>query len=89
MWQGVAPLIPAIVIIGRELVVSGLREYLALVGQKLEVNPVGQVEDGTQFIALTVFWRWGMRIFPNHRVPVELIGLGFLVFGLAHLGYRL
>ena len=81
LWQGVAPLIPAIVIIGRELVVSGLREYLALVGQKLEVTSLAKWKTALQFIALTVLLAVGNEDFPSHlRAMVELIGLGLFWF---------
>ena len=84
LWQGIAPLIPAVIIIGRELVVSGLREYLALVGQKLEVTLLAKWKTTLQFIALAVLLAVGNEAFPNHPgVMLELIGLG--LFWLAAL----
>ncbi|MEE2693886.1 MAG: CDP-diacylglycerol--glycerol-3-phosphate 3-phosphatidyltransferase [Pseudomonadota bacterium] len=79
LWQGVAPLIPVVVIIGRELVVSGLREYLALVGQKLAVTSLAKWKTTLQFIALAVLLAAGNENFPTPpRVTVELIGLGLV-----------
>jgi len=77
LWQGIAPLIPVVVIIGRELVVSGLREYLALVGQKLEVTSLAKWKTTLQFIALAALLAAGNENFPaSLRVMVEPIGLG-------------
>ncbi len=84
LWQGIAPLVPVVVIIGRELVVSGLREYLALVGQKLEVTSLAKWKTTLQFIALAVLLAVGNENFPNPpRLMLELIGLA--LFWLAAL----
>tara|TARA_B100000686_G_scaffold351065_1_gene448746 strand:- start:2494 stop:3075 length:582 start_codon:yes stop_codon:yes gene_type:complete len=79
LWQGTAPLIPAIVIIGRELVVSGLREYLALVGQKLEVTSLAKWKTALQFVALAVLLAVGNENVPSAPgVTLELIGSSLL-----------
>ena len=92
LWQGSAPLVPAIVIIARELLVSGLREYLALFGQKLQVSLLAKWKTTLQFVALAVLMGAGA---PN--VPAfggfswEIIGVGlFWAAGLLTLitGYK-
>jgi len=92
LWQGSAPLVPAVVIIARELLVSGLREYLALFGQKLRVSLLAKWKTTLQFVALAVLMGAGA---PN--VPAfggfswEIIGAGlFWAAGLLTLitGYK-
>ena len=79
LWQGMAPLIPAVVIIGRELVISGLREYLALVGQKLEVTLLAKWKTTLQFIALAVLLAAGNENFPTAALnATELMGLALI-----------
>jgi len=92
LWQGNAPLVPAIIIIGRELLVSGLREYLALVGQKLEVSLLAKWKTTLQFIALTTLVAAGAPNLPDlGSFNLEVIGVG--LFWLAAVltlitGYR-
>ena len=92
LWQGSAPLVPAIVIITRELLVSGLREYLALGGQKLEVNLLAKWKTTVQFIALAVLMAAGAPNLPDFGgFSIQIIGVGlFWVAGLLTLitGYK-
>ena len=48
--------IPAILIIGRELVISGLREWMAKIGlsSKVKVSMIGKVKTWVQMIAIAV-----------------------------------
>ena len=48
--------IPAILIIGRELVISGLREWMAKIGlsNKVKVSMIGKVKTWVQMIAIAV-----------------------------------
>lgn len=52
VWTGDAPLIPAILIICRELLVSGLREYLAEHGVGLPVTRLAKWKTTVQMVAL-------------------------------------
>ena len=92
LWQGSAPLVPAIVIIARELLVSGLREYLALAGQKLEVSLLAKWKTTLQFVALAVLMTAGAPNVPDLRgFSLEIIGVGlFWAAGLLTLitGYK-
>lgn len=52
VWTGDAPLVPAILIICRELLVSGLREYLAEHGVALPVTRLAKWKTTVQMVAL-------------------------------------
>lgn len=84
LWQGSAPLLPALVIIGRELVVSGLREYLATVGQSLEVTLMAKWKTTLQFVALVILLLANALNFSGKPdFGLEAIGIG--LFWLAAL----
>lgn len=63
-------LIPAVVILCREVLVSGLREYLAQLRHKLPVSMLSKWKTAFQMVALTVFLS-GIE-------PFVSIGLGLL-----------
>ena len=92
LWQGSAPLVPAVVIIARELLVSGLREYLALAGQKLEVSLLAKWKTTLQFVALAVLMAAGApNVSDFGGFSLEIIGVGlFWAAGLLTLitGYK-
>ncbi|WP_455380609.1 CDP-diacylglycerol--glycerol-3-phosphate 3-phosphatidyltransferase [Acidihalobacter prosperus] len=65
--------IPAIIIIGREITVSALREWMAEVGEgrKVAVAYVGKLKTATQMLALVfLLYQW-----PLYGVNIRLIGL--------------
>lgn len=70
--------IPAAVIIGREITVSALREWMAGVGQsrKVSVNVIGKVKTTAQMLALILLL--------YHR-PIAGIGLDKIGLGLLYL----
>lgn len=73
--------IPALVIIGREIAISGLREWMARVGaiQQVSVSWAGKIKTATQMIAialLLVRHSWG-------GVPFFAIGVGLLYVAAA------
>ncbi len=68
--------IPAAIIIGREIVVSALREWMAELGQRtrVSVSMVGKVKTALQMVAITV---------------LLFVGKGVDIFGLELLGFVL
>ena len=70
-------LIPALIIIGREITVSALREWMAELGNrgKVAVSYLGKVKTTVQIIAI-VFLLWHVPIFG---LPTFTIGLWLLV----------
>ena len=78
VWKGNVPLLPALIIIGRELVVSGLREYLAVVGKSLEVTLMAKWKTTLQFIALVTLLAADALNFSNGQD----FGLGSVGAGL-------
>ena len=68
--------IPAIVIIGREIAVSGLREFMAEIGQRatVAVATIGKIKTAAQMLALLLMlYRDDVGAFPTYFV-------GFLLF---------
>lgn len=68
--------IPALVIVGREIVVSALREWMAEMGKQatVAVSYVGKVKTAFQMISLTVLLASG----PNMGEPLVIIGYTLL-----------
>ncbi len=65
--------IPAIIIIGREITISALREWMAEVGSrsKVAVNNLGKLKTVTQIIALSML----LFLQPLFGLPIYRIGL--------------
>ncbi len=68
--------IPALVIVGREIVVSALREWMAEMGKQatVAVSYVGKVKTAFQMISLTVLLASG----PDTSEPLVVIGYTLL-----------
>jgi CDP-diacylglycerol--glycerol-3-phosphate 3-phosphatidyltransferase/cardiolipin synthase len=68
--------IPAIVIVGREIAVSGLREFMAEIGQRATVGvaTVGKIKTGVQMVALLLMlYRDDVGVFPTYGVGFSLL----------------
>jgi CDP-diacylglycerol--glycerol-3-phosphate 3-phosphatidyltransferase len=68
--------VPAAVIIGREIVISALREWMAEIGArtKVAVSIVGKVKTALQMIAiLLLLYKIPVGLFPTHMVGVILL----------------
>jgi len=66
-------ILPAVVIIGREIAVSALREWMAGVGErtKVAVSVIGKIKTTFQMIALLLLiYRDPLWEFPTHDVGV-------------------
>lgn len=63
---------PATIIIGREIAVSALREWMAILGRRVKVRvaKIAKVKTGTQMIALTILIAYQ----PSY--PLNLLHLG-------------
>ena len=74
--SGVWLAIPSAVIVGRELMVSALREWMAEIGKRatVAVSMVGKVKTSLQMIAITLLLvRDPIGEFPTHLVGVVLL----------------
>ena len=71
--------IPATIIIGREIAVSGLREFMAEIGQraKVAVVTVGKIKTVLQMIALT------LMVYRADVGPIPVYQVGFLLLYVA------
>lgn len=71
--------LPATVIIGREIVISALREWMAELGAraKVKVSMVGKVKTALQIVAIVV-----LLAFPPQSIPI-LNTLGYVLLYIA------
>ncbi len=75
-WPGVWLAIPAAVIVGREIAVSALREWMAELGARktIAVSVIGKIKTATQMVAI-LFLLYQQ---PLLSVPVVAIGFALL-----------
>ncbi len=69
-------MLPAVVIIGREIAVSALREWMAEIGErtKVAVSVIGKIKTTFQMLALLLLiYRDPLWQFPTHDVGVVLL----------------
>lgn len=71
--------IPAIVIIGREIVISALREWMAELGKRasVAVSVIGKFKTTAQMAAIAVF------LFENPSAPTVLSIIGYILLYIA------
>lgn len=69
--------IPAIVIVGREIIVSALREWMAELGKRtnVAVSMIGKVKTATQMIAITFLLLYTPRIISVWNSSYKIIGV--------------
>jgi len=68
----------SIVIIGREIAISALREWMAEIGQrgKVKVSNLAKLKTIVQIVGLScMLFRWNLPILPGFSLPVFEIGL--------------
>jgi len=68
----------SIVIIGREIAISALREWMAEIGQrgKVKVSQLAKLKTIVQIVGLScMLFRWNLPVFPGVAMPIFEIGL--------------
>jgi CDP-diacylglycerol---glycerol-3-phosphate 3-phosphatidyltransferase len=68
----------SVVIIGREIAISALREWMAEIGQrgKVKVSQMAKYKTILQIVGLScMLFRWDLPLFPGVSLPVFEIGL--------------
>jgi|KBSSwiStaDraftv2_1062776.scaffolds.fasta_scaffold48548_4 phosphatidylglycerophosphate synthase len=68
----------SIVIIGREIAISALREWMAEIGQrgKVKVSALAKLKTIVQIVGLScMLFRWNLPILPGFSLPIFEIGL--------------
>jgi len=68
----------SIVIIGREIAISALREWMAEIGQrgKVKVSQLAKLKTIVQITGLScMLFRWSLNLWPGFTLPVFEIGL--------------
>ncbi len=81
VWQEGALLFPAIIIAGREIIVSGLREHLANSNIKLNVTPLAKIKTAVQMAAISIFII--LPALPSSMALVIMDGLGIWAMWIA------
>lgn len=70
--QGIAPAIPIVAILCREIFVSGMREYLAESKIVIKVSLMGKCKTGLQMLAI-ILLLWTENL--NHGSYIKIMGL--------------
>jgi len=76
----------SIVIIGREIAISALREWMAEIGQrgKVKVSQLAKLKTIVQIVGLScMLFRWNLPILPGISLPVFEIGFVLTVIAAA------
>jgi phosphatidylglycerophosphate synthase len=76
----------SVVIIGREIAISTLREWMAEIGQrgKVKVSTLGKYKTILQIVGLScMLFRWDLVVLPGVALPVFEIGLVLTVLAAA------
>jgi CDP-diacylglycerol--glycerol-3-phosphate 3-phosphatidyltransferase len=74
--------IPASIIIGREIAISALREWMSEIGERtrVAVSVIGKIKTITQMVAiLLLLYRASIGPFPTHEVGVALLYMAALL----------
>lgn len=82
--------IPAIIIIGREITVSALREWMAEIGErrKVAVAFVGKLKTATQMIALILLlYKWPISGFDVVRLGLILLYMAAIITFISMVKY--
>jgi len=76
----------SIIIIGREIAISALREWMAEIGQrgKVKVSKLAKYKTILQIVGLScMLFRWNLPIFPGVSLPVFEIGFVLTIVAAA------
>src|SRR3954464_13277195 len=76
----------SVIIIGREIAISALREWMAEIGQrgKVKVSALGKYKTIFQIVGLScMLFRWDLTLSPGFTLPVFEIGLVLTVIAAA------
>lgn len=73
--------VPTIVIIGREIAISALREWMAEIGERAQVavSTIGKIKTATQMVAILLL----LYMDPIGEIPIYAIGLVLLYVAAA------
>ncbi|MEE9491807.1 MAG: CDP-diacylglycerol--glycerol-3-phosphate 3-phosphatidyltransferase [Gammaproteobacteria bacterium] len=68
--------VPAVIIISREITISALREWMAEIGERAQVavSVIGKIKTTVQMIALLLLlYREDIGLFPTHQIGIVLL----------------
>ena len=76
----------SIIIIGREIAISALREWMAEIGQlgKVKVSKLAKLKTILQIVGLScMLFRWNLPILPGVALPIFEIGFVLTIVAAA------
>lgn len=82
--------LPAIVIVGREIAISALREWMAEIGQrtKVAVSPLGKIKTVLQIVGLSMMLiRWDVWILPTYQLGLILTAIAAVLTLVSAIDY--
>lgn len=82
--------LPAMVIIGREIAISALREWMAEIGNrtKVAVSPLGKIKTIVQMVGLsTMLIRWDVWFLPTYQVGLVLTAIAAVLTLISAIDY--
>lgn len=82
--------LPAIVIIGREIAISALREWMAEIGKrtKVAVSPLGKIKTIVQMVGLSMMLiRWDVWILPTYQLGLVLTAIAAVLTLVSAIDY--
>ena len=88
--QRLIVVLPAIVIIGREIAISALREWMAEIGQrrKVAVSKLGKLKTILQIVGLSMMLiRWDVWFLPTYKLGVVLTAIAAVLTLLSAIDY--
>ena len=88
--QRLIVVLPAIVIIGREIAISALREWMAEIGQrrKVAVSKLGKLKTILQIVGLSMMLiRWDVWFLPTYNLGVILTAIAAVLTVLSAIDY--
>ena len=88
--QRLIVVLPAIVIIGREIAISALREWMAEIGQrrKVAVSKLGKLNTILQIVGLSMMLiRWDVWFLPTYNLGVILTAIAAVLTVLSAIDY--
>jgi CDP-diacylglycerol--glycerol-3-phosphate 3-phosphatidyltransferase len=88
--QRLIVVLPAIVIIGREIAISALREWMAEIGQrtKVAVSRLGKIKTIVQIVGLSMMLiRWDGWFLPTYQVGVILTAIAAVLTLVSAIDY--
>ena len=88
VYSGKAPLIPSVIILCRELLVSGLREHLAMIHITLKASRLGKIKTAMQMVSIIILLLGKKFFYYSFFVILGQVGIWAASFLTIATGYN-